>query len=49
MKVTQAAKELNRDPATIKRWIKQGKLEGYKIGRDWEIPDNEVKRLKGGN
>lgn len=46
MKLSQAAKILNRHPKTLKRWIVAGKLVGVKYGRDWEIPDEEVERIK---
>jgi putative resolvase len=48
MKIPQAAKELNRHPRTIKRWIQSGLVRAVKIGRDWEVPESEVIRLKGG-
>lgn len=48
MKIPQAAKELNRHPRTIKRWIQLGLIKAVKIGRDWEVPESEVIRLKGG-
>jgi excisionase family DNA binding protein len=48
MKIPQAAKELNRHPRTIKRWIQSGLIKAVKIGRDWEVPESEVIRLKGG-
>jgi putative resolvase len=48
MKASQAAKALNRSYITIKRWIYAGKIKAVKIGRDWEVPESEVIRLKGG-
>lgn len=48
MKASQAAKELNRSYITIKRWIYAGKIKATKIGRDWEIPESEIIRLRGG-
>lgn len=49
MKITEAARQLNRDPKTLKRWILKGTLKAVKIGRDWDIEQSEVDRLKGGN
>jgi excisionase family DNA binding protein len=49
MKITEAARQLNRDPKTLKRWILMGTLKAVKIGRDWDIEQSEVNRLKGGN
>ena len=48
MKIPQAAKELNRHPRTVKRWIQSGIIKAVKIGRDWEIEESEILRLKGG-
>lgn len=48
MKIPQAAKELNRHPRTVKRWIQSGLIKAVKIGRDWEVPESEIIRLKGG-
>lgn len=48
MKASQAAKALNRSYITIKRWIYAGKIKATKIGRDWEISEEEIERLKGG-
>jgi len=49
MKASQAAKALNRSYITIKRWIYAGKIKAVKVCGSWEIPDEEVERLKGGN
>ena len=37
MTAKEAAEKYNRSTSTIYRWIKQGKLEGRKNGRRWEI------------
>jgi excisionase family DNA binding protein len=48
MKLSQAAKELNRNPITIIRMIRAGKIEAVKIGKLWDIKDEEVQRIKNG-
>ena len=48
MKIPEAAKQLNRHPRTIKRWIQSGLVRAVKIGRDYEIEESEILRLKGG-
>ena len=46
MKLRQVEKELNRSRATLKRWIYDGKMKAVKVGRDWEVPEEEVERIK---
>ncbi|NJE06942.1 IS607 family transposase [Thermococcus sp. M39] len=46
-KASEVAELLNYNKTTIIRWIKAGKIKGQKIGRDWRIPEDEVKRLLG--
>lgn len=38
-----AAAELDLDLSTIQKWIKQGKIKAYKLGKGWRIlkPDFE--------
>lgn len=47
MRIPKAAQELERSSSTIKRWIKEGYVEARKIGRDWDISEEEIARLKG--
>lgn len=30
---------------TIRRWLKEGKIEGKKFGRSWRISKNELKKI----
>lgn len=31
--------------ATVRKWVKQGRIQGVKIGRKWTFPEEEVKRV----
>ena len=46
MKIPIAAIALNRSTKTIRTWIKSGILHATKLGRDWEISEEEVDRIK---
>ena len=46
MKIPKAAIALNRSTKTIRTWIKSGILHATKLGRDWEISEEEVERVK---
>jgi len=41
----RAAEMLGVHKATIIRWIRQGKIKAVRIGREFRIPEDEVKRL----
>jgi excisionase family DNA binding protein len=45
----EVAKYLRFDPRTIERWLKSGKLKGYKLGKGqtapWRIDMAEVKKF----
>ena len=40
--VRQVADVLSVRPATVRAWLRTGKLPGVRIGRDWRIPSNVV-------
>lgn len=43
----RAAEELGVKDWVIRRWVKRGKLTGFKVGEKlWRIPASEVERLK---
>ena len=46
MKIPKAAKLIGRSEHTIRNWIKSGVLRATKLGRDWEISEEEVERIK---
>jgi len=44
----RAARLLGVSWFTIVRWVKDGTLQGVKIGSSWRIPASEIERLAGG-
>jgi len=46
MTVPQAAALLGLSPATVRRQIANGRLRARKIGRDWDIEEDEVRRYR---
>lgn len=44
MLLKEAAKLLNIQPATMRQQIKNGRLLGDKLGRDWQVTMSEVRR-----
>ena len=45
--VSQVAEACNATNQTIRNWIKNGSLEGVRIGNRFLIPREEVDRLRG--
>lgn len=45
LSVRQAADSAARDPSTIRRWIKEGKLRGSKVGSRYEVDAADLDRL----
>ena len=43
--VDETAKKLKLHPATIARYIREGKLSALKFGRVWRIRDNELTKF----
>ena len=41
----KVAEMLGVNRVTVIRWIKQGKIKAMRIGREFRVPENEVKRL----
>ena len=41
-----ASNLLNVSVRTVQRYVKQGKLRGYKEGRGWKVKQEEVERFK---
>ena len=46
MKISEAAKSLERSEHTIRNWIDKGLLPAIKRGWSWEISAEEVDRIK---
>lgn len=42
IRLSQAAKLINCDPATVFRWIATGKIRGWQKGRMWRVSKAEV-------
>jgi len=42
----EAAKMLGISPRHVRRLLKEGKLTGQKVGRDWVMPNKEVMRIE---
>ena len=47
LRVHVAAHELGLHPFTVRRWIKQGKIQAVKVGLEARIPRSEIERLLG--
>jgi putative resolvase len=47
LRVGVAAHELGLHPFTVRRWIKQGKIQAVRIGQEARIPRAEIERLVG--
>src|SRR5229473_2168859 len=47
LRVGVAAYELGLHPFTVRRWIKQGKIQAVRIGLEARIPRSEIERLVG--
>jgi putative resolvase len=47
LRVGVAAHELGLHPFTVRRWIKQGKIQAVRVGLEARIPRTEIERLVG--
>lgn len=47
LRVHVAAHELGLHPFTVRRWIKQGKIQAVRVGLEARIPRSEIERLVG--
>lgn len=45
MTVPEAARVAGRDPETIRRWIRSGKLRGSKVGTQHVIEESDLEAL----
>jgi len=43
--VDDAAELLSVKPATLREWIRAGKVKAIKLGGSWKISDTELRRL----
>jgi excisionase family DNA binding protein len=44
----EASRRLNKSLRVIQRYVKDGKLEGYKDGKEWKISQQSINEYKGG-
>src|ERR1700737_1486847 len=47
LRISKAAHELGLHPFTVRRWIKQGKIQAVRVGLEARIPRTEIERLGG--
>ena len=47
--VPQAAKRVGRDPETVRRWIRAGKLRSHKIGTQHMIEEQDLEGFLDGD
>jgi len=43
LKPEEAAEILGVNPGTVRRWLREGKLKGVKVGRLWRITEEDLK------
>lgn len=36
------AKRVGRHPATLRKWLVMGKIDGIKVGRDWLFTESQA-------
>ena len=47
LRVSRAAHELGLHPVTVRKWIKAGKIQAIRVGKEARIPRAEIERLAG--
>lgn len=47
LSVPEAADRVGRDPETVRRWIRTGKLRSQKVGTQHLIDENDLDQLTG--
>lgn len=45
MTVDQIATRLNVTPHTVNRWLRDGDLAGYKVGKEWRVEPDDFERF----
>jgi excisionase family DNA binding protein len=46
LRVDQAARRLEKSPQTVRRYLLEGKLQGQRRGRPWQIPESALEALR---
>jgi putative resolvase len=47
LRVSRAAHELGLPPLTVRKWIRQGKIQAIRVGNEARVPRSEIERLVG--
>jgi putative resolvase len=47
LRISKAAHQLGLHPFTVRKWIKQGKIQAIRIGQEARVPRSEIERLAG--
>ncbi len=47
LRISKAAHELGLHPFTVRKWIKQGKIQAVWVGQEARVPRSEIERLVG--
>lgn len=42
MTVSQVAEYLRIHPEVIRRWLREKKLPGYKVGKEWRVAKEDI-------
>lgn len=45
IKVSEAADYLKVHPEVIRRWLREKKIPGYKVGKEWRIAREDIDAL----
>ena len=45
--VAEAARRLNRSIEQVRRYLREGKLQGQRIGNQWFVEEHSVERRRG--
>jgi excisionase family DNA binding protein len=47
LRISRAAHELGLHPFTVRKWIKQGKIQAIRVDNEAGVPRSEIERLAG--
>jgi excisionase family DNA binding protein len=47
LRISKAAHELGLHPFTVRKWVKAGKIQAIRVGKEARIPRSEIERLVG--
>lgn len=45
----RAAQMLDVNPETVRNWLREGKLQGVKVGRLWRVREEDLQTFLRGN